>query len=379
MSKILKNYIKSYKVKSGERFKVILPDGHGFQIREQGFLTFQDALNFANQKHLLVLSGKNKSSFGTQSKTTFSEFAKEFIEIKKREQVEEVTILRYSDQIKNFLNPFFGHFKLAKIEKHHLRNYIQESYDSGITTYNAWSTVSLFKMMIRKAIEYDYAVDERVLLVKTPKHKAKDPVFWGVDEVNYFLNVASSNKRFLLWKLTLFAGLRAGEAAALKWDAIHENLYSGGYTGFISVRRSRSQKTKVERDTTKNGEHRMIPMAPQAKQVIEILKERKMGDYLFGGDKPLDTSHWARDLQREIEKHHNLPRITFHQLRHSCCSYMEATGLPRRIVSAIMGHLDPTTTNRYSHVNEQMLGSEFGKWIENQSQQNSSKKLVQAV
>jgi site-specific recombinase XerD len=50
--------------------------------------------------------------------------------------------------------------------------------------------------------------------------------------------------------------------------------------------------------------------------------------------------------------------------------------MPRRIVAAIMGHKDLNTTNRYSHVNDQMIGSEYGRWLEQQvqkNQQNSNK------
>lgn len=44
----------------------------------------------------------------------------------------------------------------------------------------------------------------------------------------------------------------------------------------------------------------------------------------------------------------------------------------RRIVSEIMGHRDLNTTNRYSHVSNQTLGSEVTKWFEKQNQQHSN-------
>ena len=56
-----------------------------------------------------------------------------------------------------------------------------------------------------------------------------------------------------------------------------------------------------------------------------------------------------------------------------CGLTIDSTGMSRRVVSQIMGHKDASTTDRYSHVSDQTLGSEVMKWTENQSKQDSSK------
>lgn len=181
----------------------------------------------------------------------------------------------------------------------------------------------------------------------------------------------SEHKSFMLWKFALYTGLRACEVTALKWDCVFMNLHSGGHTGFILVKRSRAQKATVVSEKTKNGEKRMIPLSPEVKEILLSLEKNKSsGDFVFGGELSIDTSHWSRDLKKEIKKYPTLPMVTYHELRHSFCSYLDATGMPRRIVAAIMGHKDLNTTNRYSHVNDQMIGSEFGRWLEQQVQKN---------
>jgi integrase len=50
-----------------------------------------------------------------------------------------------------------------------------------------------------------------------------------------------------------------------------------------------------------------------------------------------------------------LPRITFHDLRHSCASLMLAQGVPARVVMEILGHSDVRLTmNLYTHVAEEL-------------------------
>lgn len=174
--------------------------------------------------------------------------------------------------------------------------------------------------------------------------------------------------------LAVMSGMRPCELSALKWDCVLMNLHHGGHDGYFSVRRSRAQKSKVIREFTKNKDRRMVPIATELHDTINYFKSLN-GDkeFVIGGDFPCETSHWSRDLQIELKKYDTLPQVTFYQLRHSFCSYLEATGMPRRLVAAIMGHRDLSTTDRYSHVNDQTLGAGYSEWSEKQNQQNSNK------
>jgi integrase len=59
-------------------------------------------------------------------------------------------------------------------------------------------------------------------------------------------------------------------------------------------------------------------------------------------------------LTRKFEKileHARLPRIRFHDLRHTCATLMLCEGVHIKIVQELLGHADITITlNTYSHV-----------------------------
>lgn len=58
----------------------------------------------------------------------------------------------------------------------------------------------------------------------------------------------------------------------------------------------------------------------------------------------------TRQFQRTL-KAAGLPRITFHDLRHSCASLMLANGVSPRVVMEQLGHSDiRLTMNTYTHV-----------------------------
>ncbi|WP_413578218.1 tyrosine-type recombinase/integrase [Bdellovibrio sp. HCB290] len=370
IEKEVRKFIKSYVTKKGIRWKAAVPDGRGGQIREQGFLEQSHAISFAKHEFTktLMQNGKVDQSYG--SKISFSEYTEQWLESKIRDGLAPITVLRYKDQVKHFLKPYFGPFRTNELDKHHLRNYISESHSNSMSSYNINSSVTLFKMIMRQAIEDDLSNATGLLTIRTPKHRAKDPQFWDQKQMSFFLNAVTFSKWLQLWKFVLWTGLRAGEVSALKWECILLDVKSGSHTGFIKVCRTCRQKTREIRETTKNGENRMIPIFPELHQMILKMKSQASGEFVFGGDKPLDPSHFSRMLAQDLRKIPQLKKINFHGLRHTFCSYLDSTGMSRRIVAEIMGHRDLSTTDRYSHVSNQVLGSEVTRWSESRNKQN---------
>ena len=372
LDKDIKKFIKTYQTKKGINWRVCIPDGKSGQHRIQGFRDQNSALIYAREIYKKMIFSSDKNFIQQNQKLTFLEYSKLWIDYKKRSGLVDVTIRRYQDQIDQFINPYFGCFKLSELEKFHLRNFIQSQQENNVSTYNVNSTVTLFKMIIRQAVEDDHMPLTNLLTVRTPKHRAKDPRFWDQNEMKFFLNATIQSRNHHLWKFVLYSGLRAGEVAGLKWDCVHFQMKSGDHTGYIEVKRTCEQKTRKISERTKNGDRRMIPIFPQIREMLLDLKEKAQGDFVFGNQEPMETSHFNRMLQIELSKIPELKKINFHGLRHTFCSYVDSTGMNRRIVAEIMGHRDLSTTNRYSHVSNQTLGSEVTKWFESQSQQRLS-------
>ena len=81
-------------------------------------------------------------------------------------------------------------------------------------------------------------------------------------------------------------------------------------------------------------------------------KEYTVNDYILKWDdgrpfSPDCVSQKFRDLLDE----HNLPRIRFHELRHSCASFLINMGFSLKDVQEWLGHADiKMTANIYSHI-----------------------------
>ena len=95
---------------------------------------------------------------------------------------------------------------------------------------------------------------------------------------------------------------------------------------------------------TKNGDRRVIPAHPQMAR-LGLLKALP----LTTGRSTLEAG-WKRARVRA-----KLPHIRIHDLRHSAASEMVNAGVDLYTVGQVLGHRDPRSTQRYSHLRDDTL------------------------
>jgi integrase len=108
----------------------------------------------------------------------------------------------------------------------------------------------------------------------------------------------------------------------------------------------------VFRDT-KNTEHRGVPLVGLALDVMrEHAKVQRIDTNLVfpnaSGKRPLSIrSAWEVAVKRA-----GLEDFTFHDLRHSCASYLAMNGATLSAIGAVLGHKSLQMVKRYSHLAE---------------------------
>lgn len=76
---------------------------------------------------------------------------------------------------------------------------------------------------------------------------------------------------------------------------------------------------------------------------------------------PLDGSNVTHRFQKILERV-GLPRIAFHDLRHTCASLLVAIGVPLPVIKEILGHTRiSTTADIYTHVTPLLAREAMGK------------------
>ena len=182
---------------------------------------------------------------------------------------------------------------------------------------------------------------------------------WTTEEARAFLTATADDRLAVLWALALTRGLRRGELAGLRWDAIDLK------GGTLQVRRTRViVDGKVIDSTPKTSAgRRSVPLDVSLVAMLKSHRARQAAEKLTAGpahqgagyvaadelgrpDYPEYLSSRFEDLSGDAE----LRKVRFHDLRHTAAPLMLGAGVPVKVVSEMLGHSSPMITlSIYQH------------------------------
>ncbi len=138
--------------------------------------------------------------------------------------------------------------------------------------------------------------------------------------------------------LAVYAGLRKGEIAGLRRDAVDLGR------GMLLVERSYDGPTKSKHV-------RWVPLSPELAAVLRPWLLAHPGELVVSS---LTEDTATNVLARRACRRAGIEPVTFHQLRHTAASHL-AQRVPLPLVGAVLGHADPKTTARYAHLDTEAL------------------------
>ena len=221
---------------------------------------------------------------------------------------------------------------------------LAEHRDKLLNEGRANATAAKYLAVLSHA--FTLAVNEWNWLEVSPMGKVKKPAlprgrvrYLSDEERESLLSACRESTNQYLYPavvLALSTGMRQGELMGLSWDDIDL---------------SRGRAILHE---TKNGERRAVHLTGLAlEQVKELGKVRRLDTkLLFPGhrhkSKPLDLRKpWEEALKAAgIEDFH------FHDLRHSCASYLAMNGASLTEIAEVLGHKTLAMVKRYSHLSD---------------------------
>lgn len=180
----------------------------------------------------------------------------------------------------------------------------------------------------------------------------KDFDFYTIKEFNKFLNVIKEPVHRLIFVLLFYYGLRLGELRGLK----HKDF--DFKNNKLSIQRAVSNKagqsTAVVVSVKTSNSLREYPLIQIVKDLYqEIYTKIRQDDFLFVGRSKkgiLGETSISR-FNQEYANKSGLRKIKIHEFRHSCASYLIASGMDYMLVSSWLGHGSVSTTlNIYSHL-----------------------------
>jgi integrase len=181
------------------------------------------------------------------------------------------------------------------------------------------------------------------------------------DQVTQFLIAVQGSCDEALYYLAIHTGMRQGELFGLKWTDLQWD--KGELRIQRQVKRVPSKGWTFADPKTKKG-RRTIKLGDEILKLLSAHKKRQDAQKVVVGElwmenelifpssmgTPLNQSNLRKEFLKVLDRA-KLPKIRFHDLRHTAASLMLNNGVPPIVVSNRLGHSKPSITmDVYGHL-----------------------------
>jgi integrase len=309
----------------------------------------------ANRKMTEVKHNFDKGVAPTDDRLTVSQYLAQWLE-SVEERTEENTYCSYASMVRLHINPVIGRIKLTKLTPVDVERMMRASS----TVKNGNYARRVLRAALGVAVDRGQLLRNVASMVsdlridKADKYEAQ---FLTLAQGRHLLAAVADDPLEGLYTVALALGMRKGEALGLMWKDI--DLDNARIILHQQIQRSRRTRGLYLKDT-KSHQVRALDLPAFAVAALRRHRARQNEERLRQGPHWHDTGHVfttpvgtpidASNLSRKFNKvlaEAGLPRIRWHELRHSAAALMLAQGATMQEVQAMLGHAELTVTMKY--------------------------------
>ncbi|MGM0841374.1 MAG: tyrosine-type recombinase/integrase [Bacillota bacterium] len=330
-------------------------NGKRRQKKKRGFKTQIEA-----EKALIeALNEVNKGTYIEPSKILYKDFLDQWLATKQG-MLGPQTLTVYKWFLENKVIPEFGKIPLSDLSVLRIQSYINSLSNQGYSRSSVKKVYEICKNSLDYAVDYELISKNPASKVKLPRQQKKDVInAWDQSEVYTFLNTAKGDPLYIVFLIALTTGMRKSEILGLRWKDVDLDK------GLLKINQTLSTDGKyfIQGAKTKTS-LRTINLSPKTidelkhhKKVISSNKKFYKADYqnldlvaCTGHGTQLNPSNVSRTFNRLCAKA-NVPKIRFHDLRHTHATLLLSDGTNVKVISERLGHSNTKITlDTYSHV-----------------------------
>lgn len=248
------------------------------------------------------------------------------------------------------LEATFGDVVLADLTRNQVQAWVKARSAAGVGPSAIRRALNLFKAMLEDAVTEDVVEANAARKVSAPTSPKRPPDWFTaaeVDAITAAMREAGRESAAVMTELMTWAGLRWGEAAALRGSdvdwlrkvvTVHHVLTQGGADKAYPKNSSSVREVPVPGWVVENMAALLVDRDTDAR----IFVTRRQGRALSG-------ANWRREFD-EARKVGGVDHGTPHTCRHTCASWLVQAGVPLYEVQRQLGHSSMQTTQVYAHL-----------------------------
>ena len=275
------------------------------------------------------------------------------------------TVAAYDSDLSQFLSFAAGHHRTTRAELRPeqvdlaaVRAFMADLYRQGQARSSVSRKLSALRTFTRYMRREGWIEGDPVALAASPKREQKVPAHLSVDEMSTLLATPDSGDPLgcrdrAILELFYASGLRLSELVGL--DVEDVNL-----------------SARMVRVMGKGAKERIVPFNETTKKAIGSWLKERVGLINPKSQNPNPKSQkdplfvnfrgsrlTGRSVQRLVHRYVGLCSTRFgispHALRHSFATHLLERGADLRAIQELLGHVQLSTTQRYTHVNAAQL------------------------
>lgn len=291
---------------------------------------------------------------------TVAQFLTTWLENSARPRLRPSTYRSYSDLITLHLIPGIGHVRLDRLAPTQVQAMLNAKVAGGLSPRRVEFMRAVLRTALNQAIKWEMLTRNAAALADSPRVTRRPVQVLSPEEAQRLLEAARGDRFEALYAVALSLGLRQGETLGLRWQDV--DMKDQRLTVVYALQRVDGKLRLVEPKTARS--RRSIKLPQVIAELLVEHRKRQVEDRLLAGGRwqqsdlvftttigtPLDGAMVTHRFPQLLASA-GLPRIRFHDLRHSCASLLLAQGVSPRVVMETLGHSQISLTmNTYTHV-----------------------------
>ncbi len=339
--------ITKFEGKKGTTYKTVIRI-KGYPTQTESFKRKTDAVRWANETETAIHQGKHSQTLEAK-KHTVGDLIDRYIKSELPKKPKSADLQK--QQLEWWKNEI-GMRTLADVTP----ALIVECKDkllSGITykgTVRSSATVNRYLAALSHTLtvaskEWGWIENNPLARVSREKEPRGRVRFLADDERGLLMDACKKSRNKQLYLIVLMAistGARQGELLGLKWENVNFDL------------------KRIILVDTKNGETRAVPLVGEAFTLLkEYSKIRRIDTQLVfpSSDRQSKKPMSIRESFERAVRTAKLDNFHFHDLRHTCASYLAMDGATLAEIAEVLGHKTLSMVKRYSHLSDQHVSS----------------------
>jgi integrase len=296
----------------------------------------------------------------TSGAVTVEQFLNRWLEDVVKQTNRASTYRSYEQIARVHLIPGVGKVRLQELNPQHVQAMLTKVGALQRSPRTVQYVRAVLRIALNQAIKWGMIERNAAALAIPPAAVRYQAQVLDVEQARSFLAAVKGERLEALFVVGLSLGLRHGEALALRWKDV--NLVEGTLRIDYTLHRTKGEFTFGEPKSASS--RRVVSMPDVLIRELKAHRARQNQERLRAGagwqdhdlvfastiGTPLDMTNNLRELRRVLEAN-DLPKLRFHDLRHTAATLLLAQGVEPRLIMDSLGHAQVSTTlNLYAHV-----------------------------